>query len=160
MLNHFRCLCDPVNHSPPYSSVHEILQARVLEWVVMPSSKLFACCCCCCCVTSVVSDSVQPHRWQPTRLRRPWDSPGKNTGVGCYFLFQCMKGKVKGKSLSRVRLLATPWPAAYQAPLSMEFSRQEYWSGVPLPSLPVCHRHQLIRMKKGFIAAGLNCSWP
>ena len=45
------------------------------------------------------------------------------------------KQKVKGKSLSRVRLLATPWIAAYQAPLSMGFSRQEYWSGVPLPSL-------------------------
>ena len=40
------------------------------------------------------------------------------------------------KSLSRVRLLATPWTAAYQAPLSMGFSRQEYWSGVPLPSPP------------------------
>ena len=49
------------------------------------------------------------------------------------------KWKVKVKSLSRVRLLATPWTAAHQAPLSMEFSRQEYWSGVPLPSpSPVC----------------------
>ena len=45
------------------------------------------------------------------------------------------KWKVKVKSLSRVWLLASPWTAAYQAPLSMEFSRQEYWSGVPLPSL-------------------------
>ena len=44
------------------------------------------------------------------------------------------KWNVKVKSLSRVRLLATPWTAAYQAPLSMGFSRQEYWSGVPLPS--------------------------
>ena len=44
------------------------------------------------------------------------------------------KWKVKVKSLSRVQLLATPWTAAYQAPLSMGFSRQEYWSGVPLPS--------------------------
>ena len=44
------------------------------------------------------------------------------------------KWKVKGKSLSRVRLLATPWTAAYQAPPSMGFSRQEYWSGLPLPS--------------------------
>ena len=42
--------------------------------------------------------------------------------------------KVKVKSLIRARLLATPWTAAYQAPLSMGFSRQEYWSGVPLPS--------------------------
>ena len=40
---------------------------------------------------------------------------------------------MKGKSISCVRLLATPWTAAYQAPLSMGFSRQEYWSGVPLP---------------------------
>ena len=44
------------------------------------------------------------------------------------------KWNVKGKSLSHVRLLATPWTAAYQAPPSMGFSRQEYWSGVPLPS--------------------------
>ena len=44
------------------------------------------------------------------------------------------KWKVKVKSLSRVWLLATPWTAAHQAPLSMGFSRQEYWSGVPLPS--------------------------
>ena len=129
---------------------------------------------------SVVSDSVRPHRWQSTRLRRPWDSPGKNTGVGCHFFLQCMKVKsesevaqscptqqphglqptrlprpwdspgkntgvgchfllqcmkVKVKSLSHVRLLATPWTTAHQAPPSMRFSRQEYWSGVPLPSL-------------------------
>ena len=44
------------------------------------------------------------------------------------------KWRVKGKSLSRVWLLATPWTTAYQAPPSMGFSRQEYWSGVPLPS--------------------------
>ena len=75
-----------------------------------------------------------PHRWQPTRLPHPWDSPGKNTGVGCHFLLQCMKVKVKVKSLSRVRLLATPWTAAYQAPPPMGFSRREYWSGLPFPS--------------------------
>ena len=40
-----------------------------------------------------MSDSVPPHRRQPTRLPRPWDSPGKNTGVGCHFLLQCMKVK-------------------------------------------------------------------
>ena len=73
---------------------------------------------------------MRPHRRQLTRLPRPWDSPGKNTGVGCHFLLQCIKVKVK--SLSRVWLLATPWTAAYQAPPSTGFSRQEYWSGVPL----------------------------
>ena len=56
-------------------------------------------------VASVMSDSVRPHRWQPTRLCHPWDSPGKNTGMGCHFLLQCMKVKVK--SLSRVQLSAT-----------------------------------------------------
>ena len=40
-----------------------------------------------------MSDSVRPHRWQPTRLPCPWDSPGKNTGVGCHFLLQCIKVK-------------------------------------------------------------------
>ena len=45
------------------------------------------------------------------------------------------ESEVKVKSLSRVQLLETPWTAAYQAPPSMGFSRQEYWSGVPLPSL-------------------------
>ena len=88
-----------------------------------------------------MSDSVRPHRRQPTRLPRPWDSPGKNTGVGCHFLLQCMKVKVK--LLSCVRLLATPWTAAYQAPPSMGFSRQEYWSGVPLPSLGELYRGSL-----------------
>ena len=129
-----------------------------------------------------MSNSVRHHRRQPTSLRRPWDSPGKNTGVGCHFLLQCMKvksesevaqscptlsdpmgcslpgssvhgisqarvlewgaiafsnawkWKMKVKMLSHVRLLETPWTVAYQAPLSMGFSRQEYWSGLPLPS--------------------------
>ena len=40
-----------------------------------------------------MSDSVRPHRRQPSRLPRPWDSPGKNNGVGCHFLFQCSKVK-------------------------------------------------------------------
>ena len=77
-----------------------------------------------------MSDSVQPHRWQPTRLRRPWDSPGKSTGVGCHLLLQF----VKVKSLSRVQLLATPCTAAHQAPPSLGFSRQEHRSGLPFPS--------------------------
>ena len=71
---------------------------------------------------------------QPTRLPSPWDSPGKNTGVGCHFLLQCMKVKSESEVAQSVRLLASPWTAAYQAPPSMGFSRQEYWSGVPLPS--------------------------
>ena len=53
-----------------------------------------------------MSDSVRPHRWQPTRLRRPWDSPGKNSGVGCHFLLPCIKVKVK--SLSKCPTLCDP----------------------------------------------------
>ena len=93
-----------------------------------------------------------PNRWQPTRLPHPWDSPGKNTGVGCHFLLQCMKVK----SLSRVRLqrphglqptrLLHPWdflgkstgvgchcllPSTYP-PISIYFSR---------PSQPYAHIH-------------------
>ena len=78
-------LCDPIDGSPPGSSVPEILQARTLEWVAISFS----------------------NAW---------------------------KWKVKVKSLSHVQLLATPWTAAYLTPPSMGFSRQEHWSGVPLPS--------------------------
>ena len=58
------------------------------------------------------------------------------------------KWKVKVKSLSRVWLLATPWTAAYQAPPSMGFSRQDYWSGVPLPSPSSHHKNTEILKKK------------
>ena len=77
-----------------------------LLWAVCPH------CCCCCWVASVVSDSVRPHRRQPTRLPRPRDSPGKNTGVGCHLLLNAWKWKVKTKPLSCVRLAATPGTAA------------------------------------------------
>ena len=82
-----------------------------------------------------MSDSVRPHKRQPTRLPRPWGSPGKNTGVGCHFLLQCMKVKSESEVTQSCLTLATPWTAAYEAPPSMGFSRQECWSGVPLPSL-------------------------
>ena len=75
-------LCDPVDGSPPGSSVHGILQARILEWVAISFSNA------------------------------------------------CMLSR-----LSHVQLFTTPWTAAYQAPPSMGSSRQEYWSGMPLPSL-------------------------
>ena len=70
--------------------------------------------CCCCQVASVVSDSVRPHRWQPTRLCRPWDSPGKNTGVGCHFLLQYMK--MKSESEVAQSCLTLSYPMDYSLP--------------------------------------------
>ena len=57
---------------------------------------------------SVVSDSVRPHRRQPTRLPRPWDSPGKNTGVGCHCLLQCMKVKSESEVAQSCLTLSDP----------------------------------------------------
>ena len=55
-----------------------------------------------------MSDSVRPHRWQPTRLPRPWDSLGKNTGVGCHFLLQCMKVKSESEVAQLCLTLSDP----------------------------------------------------
>ena len=73
------------------------------------------------------TDSVQPHSWQPARLLRPWDSPGKNTGVGCHFLLQYMKVKSESE-------VAESCLTPRETPLSMGFPRQKYWSGLPLLS--------------------------
>ena len=51
---------------------------------------------------------MRPHRWQPTSLRRPWDSPGKNTGVGCHFLLQCMEVKSKSEVAQSCPTLSNP----------------------------------------------------
>ena len=59
-------------------------------------------------VVSVVSYSVRPHRWQPTRLPHPWDSLGKNTGVGCHFLLQCMKVKSQSEVVQLCLTLSDP----------------------------------------------------
>ena len=55
-----------------------------------------------------MSDSVRPHRRQPNKLPRPWDSPGKNTGVGCHFLLQCMKVKSESEVPQSCPTLSEP----------------------------------------------------
>ena len=55
-----------------------------------------------------MSDSVRPHRWKPTRLPHPWDSPGKNTGAGCHFLLQCMKVKSEREVAQSCPTLSDP----------------------------------------------------
>ena len=84
------------------------------------------------------------RKWQPTPGFLPGESQGRGSLVGCCLwvaqsqirLKQLSSSKsiVKVKSLSRVQLFATPWTVAHQAPPSMGFSRQEYWSGLPFPS--------------------------
>ena len=73
-------LCDPIDGSPPGSPVPGTLQARILEWVAISFSNAWKW------SRSVESDSVRPRGLQPTRIPRPWDSPGKSTGVGCHCL--------------------------------------------------------------------------
>ena len=91
-------------------------------------------CYCCCSVTSVMFDSVWPHRRQPTRIPIPGILQARTLEWVAISFSNAWKWKVKVKSLSHIRLLATPWTAAYQASPSIGFSRQKYWSGEPLPS--------------------------
>ena len=100
-------LCDPIDGSPPGSTIPGILQARTLEWVAIS-------------------------------LSNAW------------------KWKVKVKLLSRVQLFTTPWTAAYQAPPSMGCSKQEYWSGLPLPSPIILFTLPLI----SFHSPWLICYFP
>ena len=62
-----------------------------------------------------MSNSVQPHRRQPTRLPRPWDSPGKNTGMGCHFLLQCMKVKSESEVSQLCLTLSDPMDCSLPA---------------------------------------------
>ena len=83
-----------------------------------------------------MSDSVRPQRWQPTRLPRPWDSPGKNTGVGCHFLLQCMKEKSESEVTQSCPTLSDPMDCSLPGSSAHGiFQAREYWSGLPLPSL-------------------------
>ena len=63
-----------------------------------------------------MSNSVRPPRWQPTRLPHPWDSPGKNTGVGCHFLLQCMKVKSESEAAQSCLTLSDPMDCSPPGP--------------------------------------------
>ena len=111
-------LCDPVDCSPPGSSVRGISQAKILEWVAFSYSREFS----------------------PPRDRTGVSYIGRQSlccrdnREGYTLPILCIKQitNEKVKSLSRVRLFVTPWTVAYQASPSMGFSRQGYWSGLPL----------------------------
>ena len=80
-----------------------------------------------------MSDSVQPHRQQPTRLPHPWDSPDKNSGVGCHFLLQCMKVKGESEVAQSCLTLSDPMDCSLPGSSIHGIFQQEYWSGAPLP---------------------------
>ena len=86
-----------------------------------------------------MSDSVRPHRRQPTGLPISGILQPRTLEWAAISFSNAWKWKVKGNSLSHVRLFTTPWTAAHQAPPSMGFSRPKYWSGVLLPS-PHTHK--------------------
>ena len=110
------------------------ITGNVISLVLSLTLLKLCCCCCCCCVTSVVSNSVRPHRWQPTRLPYPRDSPGKNTGVGCHFLLQCMEVTSESEVAQSCLTLSDPMDCSPPGSSAHGFSRQGYWSGLPLPS--------------------------
>ena len=118
-------------------------------------------CCCCCWVTSVLSNSVRPHRRQPTRLPRlPGILQARTLQWAAISFSNAWKWKVKVKSFSRVRPSATPWTAAFQVPPSMQFSRQEYWSGVPLPSPKANVKNQSLVRKSVVLKFFLYSGFP
>ena len=159
-------------------TVHGILQARIPEWIVMSFSRgssqsrdwtqvsstagrFF---------TSWTTAAARSLQSCPT-LRDPIDrSPSGSPVPGilqaralewvAISFSNAWKWKVKVKSLRRVRLLATPWTAAHQAPPSMGFSRQEHWSGLPLPSPSWTTREaQNLKVKVTKLCPTLETPW-
>ena len=146
----------PHELSPPGSSIYGIFQARILEWVAISFSRrssqprdwtqvscivgrrftiwatLYAA------AKSLQSCPIlcDPIDGSPPGSPIPGILQSRTLEWGAISFSNAWKWKVKVKLLSRVRLFTTPWTAAYKAPPSMGFSRQEYWSGVPLPSPP------------------------
>ena len=83
---------------------------------------------------SVCLSTHKPFLWRSDFFTVQHSHPYITTGKTIALTRQTLVGKVKVKLFSRVRLFATPWTVALQAPPSMGFSRQEYWSGLPFPS--------------------------
>ena len=107
-----------------------------------------------------MSDSVRHHRRQPTRLPRPWDSPGKNTGVGCHFLLPCMKVKSESEVAQSCPTLCDPIDCSLPGSSAHGFSRQEYWSGVPLPNHMGPHkRYQWPVLPQGMMNSPTMCQY-
>ena len=137
-------LCNPIDGSPQGSPIPGIVQARTPGWVAISFYSLLFCKISeklACNAAAAAAKSLQscptlcnPIDGSPQGSPIPGILQARTLEWLAISFSNAWKWKVKVKSLSRVRLFATPWTAAYQAPLSMGFSRQEYWSGLPLPS--------------------------
>ena len=107
---------------------------------------------------------MQPHRRQPTRLRHPWDSPGKNTGMGCHFFLQCMKGKSESEVTQSCPTLCDPMdcsPPGSSVHGSFQ-ARVLEWVAIIgiliIPSLYVCHYESILTFNKGAITGSSHYS--
>ena len=123
-------LSDRMDCSSPGSSIHGIFQARTREWVAISSSNAWKWKG----SRSVMSDSLWPHRLQPARLLCPWDSPGKNTGVGCHFLLQCMKVKSESEITQLCPTLSDPMDCSLPGSFIHGIFQARVLEWVPLPS--------------------------
>ena len=92
-----------------------------------------------------MSDSVRPHRRQPTRLPLPWDSPGKNTGVGCHFLLQCMKVKSESEVVQSFPTLSDPMDCSPPGPSihGIFQARVLEWGAIIFSTLRVAKRSKV-----------------
>ena len=112
-------LCDAIDSSPPGSAVPGILQARTLEWFAISFSNAWKWKW----SRAVLSDSLRPHGLHPTRLLRPWDCPGKSTGVGCHCL-------LRGKGLNELDFGHTE-SEIYVCQGGLSSRKLGLWSGSP-----------------------------
>ena len=108
----------------PTSSVRECI----------PHSVYCDRCCCCCKSLQSCPTLCDPIDGQPTRFPHPWESPGKNTGVGCHFLLQSMNLKSEREVTQLCPTLSDPMDCSLPGSSIHGFAKQEYWSRVPSPS--------------------------
>ena len=112
-------------------------------------------------------DSMRPHRRLPTRLPCPWDYPGKNTGVGCHFLLQCIKVKSESEVAQSCLTLSDLIDCSLPGSSAVGFSRQEYWSRLPLPSPNLLLHKHYFKIQFGSVVQthltlwdSMDCSTP
>ena len=105
-----------------------------------------------------MSDSVRPHRQQPTRLLCPWVSPGKNAGVGCHFLLQCLKVKNESEVAQSCPTLHDPMDCSLPSSSTHGSSQARVleWGAIAFPRFMCINMKKAMNMK-GFLNQKTNC---